>query len=46
MGILNFLWENWGLLTERSIRLVEKMAVIVNEYPDKYNLIWEIDFLK
>ena len=46
MEMLNFLWDNWDNLKERSIRLVEKMAAIVNEYPDKYNLIWEIDFLK
>lgn len=46
LDILNFLWDNWDLLTERSIRLAEKMAAIVNEYPDNYHLIWEIDFLK
>jgi hypothetical protein len=46
MEILNFLWDNWESLTERSIRLVEKMAVSAIEYPENYRIIWEIDFLK
>ncbi len=45
LEILNFLWMNWESLTERSIRLVEKMAVIINEYPDSYATVWEIDFI-
>jgi hypothetical protein len=44
--ILNFLWDNWNNLTERSIRLVEKMALIIKENPSTYRTIWEIDFLK
>jgi len=44
--ILNFLWDNWESLTERSIRLVEKMAVVAIEYPENYRVIWQIDFLK
>ena len=44
--ILNFIWTNWKNLTERSIRLLEKMAIILKQYPDSYNTIWEIDFLK
>ena len=44
--ILDFLWDNWELLTERSIRLIEKMAIIKKEYPDNYQTVWEIDFLK
>ena len=44
--ILNFLWDNWESLTERSIRLIEKMAIIKNEYPDSYEVVWGIDFLK
>ena len=44
--ILNFLWDNWESLTERSIRLIEKMAIIKNEYPDTYEMVWGIDFLK
>jgi hypothetical protein len=44
--ILDFLWDNWDSLTERSIRLIEKMAIIKNEYPENYKMVWEIDFLK
>ena len=44
--ILVFLWDNWNNLTERSIRLVEKMAIIKQEYPDTYKMVWDIDFLK
>lgn len=44
--ILDFLWYNWEFLTERSIRLVEKMADTMKEYQDNYKLFWEIDFLK
>lgn len=44
--ILDFLWDNWESLTERSIRLIEKMAIIKNEYPDNYEIVWGIDFLK
>ena len=44
--ILDFLWDNWENLTERSIRLIEKMAIIKKEYPDTFQSVWEIDFLK
>ena len=44
--ILDFIWDNWESLTERSIRLIEKMAIIMQEYPDTYMSVWEIDFLK
>ena len=44
--ILDFLWDNWESLTERSIRLIEKMAIIKNEYPETYEMVWGIDFLK
>jgi hypothetical protein len=46
IDILDFLWDNWEFLTERSIRLVEKMAIGLNDYPDHYKTIWSIDFLK
>jgi len=44
--ILDFLWDNWDSLTERSIRLIEKMAIIKKEYPETYEMVWGIDFLK
>jgi hypothetical protein len=46
LTILDFLWDNWENLTERSIRLIEKMAIIKKEYPENYSMVWEIDFLK
>jgi hypothetical protein len=45
-AILNFLWDNWLYLTERSIRLIEKMTIIMKEYPNTFKSVWEIDFLK
>ncbi len=45
-AILDFIWDNWESLTERSIRLIEKMAIIMQEYPDTYMSVWDIDFLK
>jgi hypothetical protein len=44
--ILDFIWNNWNKLTERSIRLIEKMAVALREQPDSFKVVWEIDFLK
>lgn len=45
-SILDFMWIYWDRLTERSIRLVEKMAISMKEYPNTYERIWEIDYLK
>jgi hypothetical protein len=45
-SILDFIWDNWESLTERSIRLIEKMAIIMQEYPETFLSVWEIDFLK
>jgi hypothetical protein len=44
--ILNFLWYNWDMLTERSIRLVEKMAITIKHDPTSFERIWEVDYLK
>lgn len=44
--ILDFLWYNWNKLTERSIRLIEKMAVDMREQAESFRAIWEIDYLK
>lgn len=44
--ILKWLFSNWDNLTERSIRTVEKMALLLEE--DEVNCVddWEIDFIK
>ncbi len=44
--ILDFLWYNWSTLTERSIRLVEKMSENMVENPMDYQEIWEMEFTK
>lgn len=44
--ILNFLWYQWTYLTERSIRLIEKMAITMRQFPETYKRVWEIDYLK
>jgi len=44
--ILNFIWHNWNYLKERSIRLIEKMAITKTQFEDSYQQIWELDNLK
>lgn len=44
--ILNWVWDNWVSMTERSIRTLEKMAETMCEEPDDYEMSWEIDLLK
>ena len=44
--ILDFLWKNWAYLKERSIRLIEKMALTMRQFPDTFKRVWEIDYLK
>ncbi len=44
--IVDFLWNNWARLTERSIRLIEKMAGTMRENPESYRPIWELDYFK
>lgn len=44
--ILEFLWNNWSQLNERSIRSIEKMANLMKYYPDRYKNLWEMDYLK
>lgn len=44
--ILKFIWDNWSYLTERSIRLVEKMAITMRVFPESYHNVWQIDYIK
>lgn len=44
--ILEFLWDNWSQLNERSIRSIEKMANLMKYYPEGYENLWEMDYLK
>ena len=43
--ILDFNWNNWERLKERSIRSIEKIALALRENPEDYMDVWEIDFL-
>lgn len=43
--ILDFNWNNWERLKERSIRSIEKIAVVMRENPEDYMDVWAIDFL-
>ena len=45
-NILDFMWSYWDRLTERSVRLIEKMAISMKEYPTTYESVWEYDHLK
>jgi hypothetical protein len=44
--IVNWLWENWDNLNERSIRTVEKMIQIYELNFNSYVELWNMDFLK
>jgi hypothetical protein len=44
--LLDWMYNNWDNMTERSIRTAEKMADIMVEDPTGYRDTWEIDFLK
>ncbi len=44
--ILDWIFENWDQMTERSIRTLEKMAQSILDEPEDYLTIWDIDYLK
>jgi hypothetical protein len=44
--ILDFIWDNWNSLSERSIRLVDKMAATLKSCPDDFESYWLIEHLK
>lgn len=44
--IMDFMKKNWSSMTEHSIRTVEKLAQIMISYPDRYEKIWELDYIK
>lgn len=46
MLLLDWMYNNWDNMTERSIRTAEKMAEIMVDDPTGYRDTWEIDFLK
>lgn len=44
--ILSYIRLKWSRLKERSLRLVEKMAIIKQTYPIEYKAMWDFQFLK
>ena len=44
--LLDWMYNNWYEMTERSIRTAEKMATAMIDDPTAYVDDWEIDFLK
>jgi len=44
--ILDWLYNNWKNLTERSIRTAEKMAQAMIDYPTNYKDAWDVDYIK
>jgi hypothetical protein len=44
--LLDWMYNNWDNMTERSIRTAEKMAEAMNDDPTGYRDDWEIDYLK
>jgi hypothetical protein len=46
MILLDWIYNNWDNMNERSIRTVEKMAETMIEDPTGYRDAWEIDYLK
>jgi hypothetical protein len=44
--ILNWIFNNWDQMTERSIRTLEKMSQSIVDEPEDYLTIWDIDYLK
>lgn len=46
LEMLDWLYNNWSNMTERSIRTLEKMAQSIIDEPEDYKMIWELDYLK
>lgn len=44
--LLDWMYNNWDSMAERSIRTAEKMAEVMVEDPTGYRDSWEIDYLK
>lgn len=46
LEMLEWLYNNWSNMTERSIRTLEKMAQSIIDEPEDYKMVWELDYLK
>ena len=44
--ILDFLYHHWSNFKEKNIRTVEKMFSVMRDFPETYEIIWQMDYLK
>ena len=44
--VLDFLYHHWGHFKEKNIRTVEKMFSVMRDFPENYETIWVMDYLK
>ena len=44
--VLDFLFHYWGHFKEKNIRTVEKMFSVMRDFPETYETIWQMDYLK
>ena len=44
--VLDFLYHYWGQFKEKNIRTVEKMFSVMRDFPETYERIWKMDYLK
>jgi hypothetical protein len=44
--VLDFLYHHWGHFKEKNIRTVEKMFSVMRDFPESYERVWKMDYLK
>jgi hypothetical protein len=44
--VLDFLFHHWGHFKEKNIRTVEKMFSVMRDFPETYERVWKMDYLK
>jgi hypothetical protein len=44
--VLDFLYHHWDHFKEKNIRTVEKMFSVMRDFPENYETIWSMDYLK
>ena len=44
--VLDFLYHHWGYFKEKNIRTVEKMFSVMRDFPESYERVWKMDYLK
>ena len=44
--VLDFLFHHWGHFKEKNIRTVEKMFSVMRDFPESYERVWKMDYLK